>query len=408
MQELRIDSLGHLGDGIAAGPDGPVMVPFALPGERVRGEIIEGRMPGAEILEPAPERVVPHCPQFGLCGGCSVQHLADSAVESWKAETVRRALAARGLEAEIAGVETSPPLSRRRAVLSARRTKTGVTLGFHARASDRLVPVEDCRVIDPALFAAREAVSALTRLGGSRKGEVKAHLTLSDAGIDIDLRGVKPLDGPMRIAAAALAAEHDLARLSWEGEVVAERRPPAIAMGSASVVPPPGAFLQATRAGEATLVSAVSRILSGIPQVADLFSGCGTFTLPLAAGADVHAVEGEASLLAALDTGWRRAPGLHRVTTERRDLFRRPLEAGELKRFGGVVIDPPRAGAKAQCEALAASAVPVIAAVSCSPASFARDARTLADGGYRLGPVTVVDQFRWTGHVELVAAFTRG
>ncbi|QDL92092.1 class I SAM-dependent RNA methyltransferase [Paroceanicella profunda] len=408
MQELVIDSLGHLGDGVAAGPDGPVMVPFALPGERVRGEVVAGRMPDAAILSASPLRVAPPCPQFGVCGGCTVQHLEDGALAGWKAETVRRALAARGLEAEIAGVETSPPRSRRRAVLSARRTKTGVTLGFHARASDRLVAVEDCVVIDPALLLARPAVAALARLGGSRKGEVKAHVTVSEAGLDIDLRNVKPLDGPMRVAAAGLAAEHDLARLAWEGEVVAERRPPLIAMGPAVVVPPPGAFLQATREGQAALVAAVCSILDGVGTVADLFSGCGTFSLPLAGAAEVHAVEGEAGLLAALDAGWRRATGLRRLTTERRDLFRRPLGAPELARFGGVVIDPPRAGAKAQCEELAASRVPAIAAVSCNPASFARDARTLVDGGYRLGAVTVVDQFRWTGHVELVAAFTRG
>ena len=173
-------------------------------------------------------------------------------------------------------------------------------------------------------------------------------------------------------------------------------------------MPPPGAFLQATDEGEAALLAEVRAAVGSARRVADLFAGVGTFTLPLAAGAEVHAVEGLAPPLAALDAAWRGAPGLRRVTTEVRDLARRPMLADELARFDAVVIDPPRAGAEAQAHALAASAVPVIAWVACDPVSFARDARILTQQGpYALDRVAVIDQFRWSPHVELAATFRR-
>ncbi|HEU0221274.1 MAG TPA: class I SAM-dependent RNA methyltransferase [Paracoccaceae bacterium] len=407
MRELLIETLGHLGDGVAKLEGAAVHVPLVLPGERVRGEVVAGRIAGAEILVPSPERVLPPCEHYGICGGCALQHASEAFVAGWKADLVRRALGARGITGEVAGVVTWPPGSRRRAVMSGRRLRGGVTVGFHARGSDRLVEIAGCLVLRPEILAGREAVAALTALGSSRKGEVKALVTLSEAGLDIDVREGKPLDAAMRAEAARIAEAFDLARLSWEGEVVAQPRPPVIRLGGVRVVPPPGAFLQATREGEAALVGAVRGILAGAGRVADLFAGCGTFALALAAAAEVHAVEGEAPYLEALDAAWRNALGLHRITTERRDLFRRPLLGSELNRFGAVVLDPPRAGARAQAEALAASQVPVIAYVSCNPATFARDARTLVDGGYRMGPVTVVDQFRWSAQLELVAGFAR-
>jgi 23S rRNA (uracil1939-C5)-methyltransferase len=223
----------------------------------------------------------------------------------------------------------------------------------------------------------------------------------------VDVGGGRALDGAVRGALAALTEAEDFARLAWEGEVVVTRRVPFQAMGTARVVPPPGAFLQATAEGERALVGAVRAAAGGARRVADLFAGCGTFSLPLAVGAAVLAVEGEAAMLAALAEAARRTPGLRPVRTEARDLFRRPLLAGELGGFDAVVIDPPRAGAEAQSRELARSGVPVIAAVSCDPASFARDAAILVAGGYRLDWVQPVDQFRWSGHVELAARFSR-
>jgi len=234
-------------------------------------------------------------------------------------------------------------------------------------------------------------------------------VTLSLNGLDILVRNGKPLDGPLRMQLAQLAEAHDLARLTWEDEVIATRMPPEQHFDGITVVPPPGAFLQATQAGEARLREEVLRITQGAKCVVDLFAGCGTFSLPLAKNAEVHAVEGETAMTKVLDAGWRheQGHGLKAVTHETRDLFRRPMMPDELAKFDAAVIDPPRAGAEAQVQQLAESDVHAIAHVSCNPASFARDARTLLLAGYAMGPVQVVDQFRWSTHVELVAGFTR-
>ena len=403
MERHHIEKLGHQGDGIA---QGPVFAPLTLPGEVVEGVRDGDRLTDVRIVTPSSLRVAPPCPHFKRCGGCAVQHAGDDFVAGWKADIVRQALAAQGVEAEIAGVLTSPPRSRRRAALSARRTKRGAMAGFHARASDVVVEIPDCHLLRPELMAALPVAEDLAIAGGSRKGELTVQATVSLNGLDIAVTGGKPLDGPLRVALAQVAEARGLARLAWEGEVIALRHPPEQQIGPARVAPPPGAFLQATAEGEAALVDAVSTLLHGRTRIADLFAGCGSFALPLARQAEVHAVEGVAEMLTALDHGWRHASGLRRVTTEARDLFRRPLMADELARFDGVVIDPPRAGAAAQIAELARARVPVIAHVSCSPATFARDAATLIAAGYSLGPVTVVDQFRWSSHVELVAGFT--
>jgi 23S rRNA (uracil1939-C5)-methyltransferase len=320
---------------------------------------------------------------------------------------VRTALAAQGLETEVAGIATSPARSRRRAVLHGRRTKGGAIVGFHGRASGTLVAVPDCRVLSPAIMAAFPALEALTALAASRTSEVDLAVTDTDSGLDIAVTGAQPLTRETLPAAVALAEAHDLARLVWNGEVVAERRPPVLRMGAARVPLPPGAFLQATTDGEAALLAAVTDAVGEARRIVDLFAGCGTFALPLSARAEVHAVEGEAALLAALDRGWRSAGGGRRVTTEARDLFRNPLRPDELDRFDAAVIDPPRAGAAAQTGALAASGISRIAAVSCNPVTFARDAKTLVAAGFRLERVQVVDQFRWSPHVELAATFRR-
>jgi 23S rRNA (uracil1939-C5)-methyltransferase len=403
VREVIIDRLGLSGDGLAEG----LRVPFALPGERVRGPVADGVLAPAEVLEASRERVVPPCRHFGTCGGCALQHASDRFVAEWKREVVVRALAARGLAAEVPPVAVSPELSRRRAVFAGRRTKKSVLVGFHGRRSDQIVDVIECHLVRPELLAVRPALEALVRAGASRAGALRLTVTVSGAGPDVEAAGGKPLDPELRRVLARLAEEHDLARLAWAGEPVAVRRPPFQTMGRARVAPPPGAFLQATAEGEAALVAAVRGTVGAAGRVADLFAGCGTFALPLAEGAEVHAVEGDAAMLAALDAGWRGAARLKRVTTEARDLFRRPLLAPELKRFEAVVLDPPRAGAEAQARALAGSGVARVAMVSCNPVSFARDAAILVDGGFRLDRVQVVDQFRWSGHVELAAGFER-
>ena len=279
-------------------------------------------------------------------------------------------------------------------------------LGFHVRGSDSLVAVPNCQLLHPDLIAAFPALEALVIVGGSRKSELALTITRSLAGPDISVMGGKPLDGQLRLELARVAEAHGLSRLTWEREVVALRTAPMQAMGRALVAPPPGAFLQATEHGQASLLAAVVEAVGDAKRITDLFAGSGTFALPLAERAEVHAVEGDSAMTAALDKGWRMAEGLKRVSVETRDLFRRPLEPDEFKKVQAVVIDPPRAGAEAQTKTLAVARVPVIVSISCNPVTFARDARILTDAGYRLDWVQPVDQFRWSSHVELAARFS--
>ncbi len=406
--KVTVERLGHLGDGIGHDAAGaPVYLPRTLPGEVVEGEPDGSGLAGLRILTPSPDRVRPPCPHYRTCGGCSLQHAADGFVADWKLQVVRTALAAQGLAADFLPIQTSPPRSRRRATLAGRRTKKGTVVGFHGRASDSLIAVADCHLLHPDLTAALPFLAQIVELGGSRSAEVGLTLTRSAAGLDLLVSGAKPADAALRMQLAQLAAANRIARLTWGDEVVALIAAPVQRFGAATVTPPPGAFLQATAEGEAALLAAVTRAVGPARRVADLFAGAGTFSLPLAARAEVYAVEADAPMLAALSAGWRQAQWLKRLTTEVRDLFRRPLLPHELAAFDAVVIDPPRAGAGAQVAELAASTVPVIAAVSCNPVSFAADARLLVQAGFRLDWVQVVDQFRWSPHVELAALFTK-
>jgi 23S rRNA (uracil1939-C5)-methyltransferase len=399
---MIIERLGHRGDGIAPGP---VYVPGTLPGEEVEGDVLNGAMAAPKIVTPSENRVKAPCRHAKSCGGCQLQHASDGFVEEWKTDVVRRALVAQGLDAPIRGCHTSPARSRRRASFSARRTKKGALAGFHRKGSDVVVEVPDCQLVSPKLAGAIPMVQDLAVLGASRKGELSVLVTDSPLGLDISVTGGKPIDTDLRSALGELGRKYGLSRITWDDESLT-RMPPYQTFGSAQVTPPPGAFLQATPDGEQTLLDAVQEALGDVKHIADLFAGCGTFALPLAQQTRVHAVEGSRAMMLALDHGWRNAQGLKHVTFEARDLFRNPLLPDELKRFDGVVIDPPRAGAEAQCEQLAAARVPKIAFVSCNPVTFARDALILVQAGYRLNWVQVVDQFRWSTHVELAASFT--
>ncbi len=404
---LEIVRLGRHGDGVTA--DGGTFVPLALPGELVEGIVSAGRMETPQILRPSPDRAPPPCPYFGTCGGCSLQHAADPFVAAWKRARVVEALAAEGLECEVRPTATSPAGTRRRAVYSVRRTRAGATVGFHARRDARIVETETCLLVHPDIVGCREALGELASVGGSRKGEMKFAVAATEVGLDVDATGGKPLDAGRRVQLAEIAARAGFARLSWEGEPVAAPRQPELRFGETRAAPPPGAFLQATPEGERALVAAVLEAAGdGAGRVADLFAGMGTFSLPLAGRAEVSAFEADPAHVSALTAAWRGAGGrLKKVEAKARDLFRRPLTPEELRPFDAVAFDPPRAGAKAQCEALARSGVRRLAAVSCNPETFARDARILADGGYVLDWALPVDQFRWSAHVELAAAFRR-
>lgn len=399
-----IERLGYLGDGIAPGP---IYVPRALPGEIVTGAVSDGVLPAPKIVTPSEHRIKAPCRHYNACGGCALQHADNAFVAEWKLGVVRTALAAQGIDAHLRGIDTSPAGARRRAKLSGRRTKKGAIVGFHARGSDTLTAVPDCKVLCPEILSILPALEMLTIGVASRKGEMSYTVTASDAGLDLAVDGASDMTDALRFELARFAQENRLARLSWNGELLLTLAAPIQQFGDVSVTPPPGAFLQATKHGEMVLLGAVEEATKGAKSVLDLFAGCGTFALPLARRAAVHAIEAVPEMVEALDAGWRMSKGLKKVTTETRDLYRRPLDADELKRFDAVVIDPPRAGAEAQVQHFSGSNVAKIASVSCNPVTFARDARILMDGGYRLNWVTVVDQFRWSPHVELAASFTR-
>ncbi len=367
----------------------------------------------SEAALDAVARVAPPCAHAGACGGCAFQDRALDGLATWKRAVVVDALARRGLTPEVAPTLACAPRSRRRARFAAMRGKKGARLGFLRAQSHEIVDVEACLLVTPALLAAAPALRTLAGFAAPRARRIGITVVETDSGLDVSLEAAnaleagKALELDVRERAAAWAAAAAVARLSWNGEPVAERRPPILRIGRATVAPPPGAFLQPTREGEAALQRLVADALGAPRRVADLFAGCGTFALRLAERSEVLAVEGDPALVAALDRAWRGADGLKRVVSAPRDLFRRPLRAEELKGVDAVVFDPPRQGAEAQARALADYRGETIVGVSCDADSFARDAAILAEGGWRLRRVAPVDQFLWSRHVELVGVFRR-
>jgi len=411
--ETTIERLGTRGDGVARLYEGVLYVPFALPGERVRARLGAPRGDGwagqlDAVLTPAPDRATPACRHFTVCGGCALQHLAPADYAGFKRDLIATALARRGLAAvHVAAPLISPPGSRRRVRFAVRRGARGCVIGFHAGASARIVALSECPVTAPAIVDLLPALAACLESCLAVGDEAVIAVTRLDGELDVAIDSAALLDLAGREALAALAAERDLAQLTWGGEPIALRRKLRARFGPITVTPPPGFFLQATADGERAILDSVLAVAPAHGKVADLFAGCGTISLPLAArGLAVRAVELDPDALAALTEAARdaRLP----VAGECRDLERQPLGARELDGLDAVVFDPPRAGAAAQAAALAASSVPLVIAVSCHPGSFARDARILVDGGYWLDAVQPIDQFLWSSHVELVALFRRG
>jgi 23S rRNA (uracil1939-C5)-methyltransferase len=417
--EVVIETVGARGDGIARHGAARVFVPLALPGDRLRVRIVGRRADGlvgepVARLEQAP-RARPPCPHFGVCGGCQLQHLPAAAYRAWKREQVAAALAKHGLRGmPVEPLASTPPGSRRRARFAFERSGAAVRLGFRERRGHRVVALGSCPVLVPELVALLPALGALLPRLDLARGGGELEVTLSRTGIDLLLVAARGPSLAEREALAAFAEAQDLARVSWrphaaaEAEPIVERRAPSVAFREVLVEPPAGGFLQATAEAEAAILRAIERALGEARRIADLFAGCGTFGLPLAAaGRTVHAIEADPAMLEALRRAARHAGLTGRLSTERRDLERAPLAGAELAPFDAVVVDPPRAGARAQAAALAASGVAQIAMVSCHPATFARDARILADGGYRCLWVRPVDAFLWSSRIELVAAFAR-
>ena len=389
---LTIERLGDEGDGLAMRDGQRIAVPFTLPGERVEPD-------GPVILEASPDRVEPVCKHFGTCGNCALQHLAYERQLEWKRGKVAAAFRRAGLNVEPEETVPVPPASRRRVTFTA--TDNPVRLGYHERRSSRVMPVEECPILVPGIV---EALPKLERVAAiARRGSLQVLVTATQDGLDVTLLREKPLMEDERRPLIRAALEADFARLSFGDEVLAAPRPPRIRFGDLAIEPPPGAFLQATEASERAMANLVTAHVGKSARTVDLFAGCGTFALRLTG--QVTAVEGDGAALAALS---RAADAAGRpVTTERRDLFERPLMRDELQRFDAIVLDPPRAGARTQCEELARAEVRRVAYVSCNPATLARDAATLVEGGHRLTRLVPVDQFRFSPHVEAVALFER-
>jgi len=410
-EQLTIVRLGHRGDGIADTAAGPVYVPYTLPGETVTVEAVAGhpdRRHLDHVDKPSHERATPVCKHFGTCGGCALQHWSLAEYHLWKRSLVVEALEHAGLLAPVEPLIDAHGQGRRRAVLHARRgTHDVLEVGFTAPRAHHIVAIDRCPILAPGLDGAVQAAWAIAEILKPANKPLDIQVTATDSGMDVDVRGSGPLSAQRTTQLAGIAEMHKLARITRHGELVAQRAQPTLKIGRAHVPLPPGAFLQATAEGEVALARLVLGHVGTAKRVADLFAGIGTFALRLAESARVSAADLEASAIQALTRAAQTTAGLKPVQAAARDLFRRPFMAAELKAFDAVVFDPPRQGAEAQARELARSQVPTIVAVSCEAASFARDARLLVDGGYRLIVVTPVDQFRYSAHVELVAKFER-
>ena len=408
-ERLAIVRVGAMGDGIADTPAGPIYVPYTLPNETVEVAQWQGHPDRRHLIKvdiASPERIAPICPHFGVCGGCALQHWDGASYRIWKRELVVLALERVGLAPCVDDLIDAHGQGRRRAVFHARSGEHGLLeVGFSARKAHHVIAIDRCPVLAPGLNGAIAAAWAIAeRLAAMRK-PLDIQVTATEGGLDIDLRGSGPLSPLAMQELAEIAARHRLARLTRHGEIIAQQASPMVRMGRAQVVLPPGAFLQATAAGEAALAELIQTHCQGAAKVADLFLG--PFALRLAERARIVAADNDAAAVVALRRAADSTAGLKPIETQTRDLLRRPFTPDELKSFDAALFDPPRQGAQAQASALAASGVPCVVAVSCNPATFARDARILVDGGYQLTRVTPVDQFRYSTHVELVGLFQR-
>ena len=402
---VTIERIGARGDGVAI-HDGRILhVPYALPGETVELDA-DGR-PTA-VTPTSPERIAAFCPHYGICGGCKLQHWAAAPYAAWKRESVVQALRNAGLETDVAPLIAAHGKGRRRAIFHATFDKGVTRLGFMTARTHDLIDLDTCPVLVAALAGATDIARRIIRpLSGLGK-PLDVQMTATQGGLDVDIRGAGKGFEPLRLKLTDIAGALDLARLSVHGDIIVERRAPALSMGKAVVAPPPGGFLQATEAGEEALAGLVLASLGKAKRVADLFSGCGPFALRIAATHAVDALDSDRPGIEALLRAARATPGLKPVSGEVRDLFRRPLLPHEIKSYDALVLDPPRAGAEAQVKEIAKAQAPGrIIYVSCDRDSFARDAAILVGAGWRLEKVTPVDQFAYTAHVELVGVFTR-
>jgi 23S rRNA (uracil1939-C5)-methyltransferase len=414
--ELSVERLGAQGDGIAFHAGEPVFLPFTAPGDRVRARLGARRGPGREgrVVErivAGPGRAVPPCRHFGRCGGCTLQHLDPGVYQTVKLNALRTALERVGIDPGVVEPLRVVPPVRRRASLGLSRPRDPslpARIGFRERFRHDLVDLVECPVLEPALFAIVNELRPLARNLLSPGGAAELTLTRTDSGVDLLLEATERPGLSALETLARFADDCDLARIVWrtraDETLVVERRPVRVVLSGVAVPFPPGGFLQPSAAAEAVLVQTVLAGIGSRCPALDLFAGLGVFAFALAGEGAVHAVEGDARAATALS---RAAADLPNVTVERRDLSRDPLPPEALAAYAAAVFDPPRAGAANQAGALAASTIETVVAVSCNPATFARDAARLIGGGFQLERLTPVDQFVWTPHLELAAVFRR-
>jgi 23S rRNA (uracil1939-C5)-methyltransferase len=404
---VTIERMGAAGDGIAATSAGSAYVPFSLPGEVANVALENGRATLVALLEPSPERIAPACRHFEECGGCTLQHWQDSAYRDWKRSLVHDTLAGRGFAFTLDPLVPCAPQTRRRAVFAVRTSERGAVLGFNKHLSHELVDIVECPVTVPEIVSRLDDLRELVAVLGGGMKPFKLTVTSTASGLDIVASGCAAPDAAKRQALTALVIKKDFARLSFEGEIIVEPRKPIVHFGKVPVFLPAGGFLQATLEAEMAMSALLTGHLAKAKKTIDLFSGSGTFTFRMAEKSAVHAVEGEQSAVDAMDRSIRHVQGLKPVTVERRDLFRRPFLARELKPYAGLVFDPPRAGAEAQAIEIAKSSVSKVAAVSCNPVTLGRDLSILIKGGYKIDRVVPIDQFLWSSHVEVVALLSK-
>jgi 23S rRNA (uracil1939-C5)-methyltransferase len=404
---LKIERLATRGEGLAYGPDGAAFVPCALPGETIIAELDGARGKLVEIITPSPDRVPAFCRYFSICGGCAVQTLAREPYAQWKQSLLADAMRQAGLNTTADDLADAHGEGRRRATFHARPDALGrATTGFMEARTHDIVEIEECPLLAPSLREAPAIARGLAQVLAASGKPLDILTAATSSGLDIDIKGHGPLNENETQRLVGFASRHDLARLSNHGAVVALSRPPLVAIGKVVVAIPPGAFLQATEAGEVRLAAEVCAALKDASRIADLFAGVGTFSLRLAEFATIRAVDSDGAALAALAKAAGGA-GLRPISIETRDLFRRALTAPELAPFDALVFDPPRAGAELQARAIANARIPIVVAVSCNAQTFARDAAILCAGGYQLERVLPIDQFRCSAHLEIVATFRR-
>ena len=400
MIKSIILTLNSRAEGVTA--DG-TRVPRALPGE----EIALGKENKFKIILPSKDRITPVCAHYKGCGGCSMQHSTQSFIKDWKSNVIKSCLSARGLETIIKPILTSKTNSRRRVTLHGIKTKKSVTVGFFKRNTHELISTPSCELVNPEILSAFSLFEEITLIGATRKSIIEISVTVSKEGLDLNILNGKKLDNQSIMKITGLCEHFNIARITWNEDLLANFLNPTIVFQGIAITPPPNAFLQATEQGQEILITNAMLSVFDSDKVIDLFSGCGTFTLPAAKRSEVLAIDKTKSMLTAIDQAWRETTGLKKVTSRSQDLFKEPVGKEELNSFDAAIIDPPRVGAEAQSHELAKSHIKRISSVSCNPRTFSRDAKILVDSGFKLDWVQPIDQFLWSSHIELVAQFSR-